>query len=232
MNQRIAQLKPILTVAYVRTKNTTQDQINKFLTYFEGTDVIPVCHYEIPGDRQTTVMNIFAATKTPYVAIVSPDGCVDSEALLTTVDILEQKTGSAFATVRVCQGKASGEEALSRLADQIQPIDVYMSPGRLSSVAVYRVDIVNAIIEKFYRKFFGHFEWTLRMVLANLHGFEASDAIGYIYAEGVRDTVVSVGRSFIEPSMTLNTLLSDGLVTLDERQAMLLGINLPKVSVE
>lgn len=227
MKQRTPQQKPVLTVAYVRTKNTTQDQINKFLTLFEDAGVVPECHYEIPGDRQTTVMNIFAGVKTPYVTIVNPDGWVDTDGLLSMVETLEQKQALAFVSPRVCLVKESGEEVLTRASTQVLPTDVYISPGRLPQVAVYRVSMVNAIIEQFYKKFFGLFEWTLRMVLANLHGFEASDVVGYYHGDGARDSLVSTGSSFIEPSMTLNELLTSGLVTLDERQAAIIGISLP-----
>lgn len=227
MNQRSAQLKPFLTVAYVRTKNTTQDQINKFLTLFEDADVVPECHYEIPGDRQTTVMNIFAGVKTPYVTIVNPDGWVDTDGLLAIVEILEQKQTLGFMSARVCLVKEAGDEVLTRPSAQVLPTDVYISPGRLPQVAIYRVSMVNAIIEQFYKKFFGLFEWTLRMVLANLHGFEASDVVVYYHGDGTRDSLVSTGSSFIEPSMTLNELLMSGLITLDKRQAAIVGISLP-----
>lgn len=232
MKQREALQKPILTVAFIRTKSTTQEQVNKFLSFFNGDDIVPAEHWEIPGDRQTTVMNIFAAARTPYVTIVNPDGVVNLDDLLTAADLLEQKVTAAFTTVRVCHVKVSGEEVLTRAAAQVQPCDVYSSPGRLSPVAIYRVAMVNEIIEKFYRVFFGLFEWTLRMVLASKHGFVASDAVGYYYGDGERDSALSVGSGFIEPSMTLNTLITSGLVVLDERQASIIGISLPRINGE
>lgn len=220
---------PLLTVAYIRTKDTTQEQINHFLSFFEDSQVVVTEHWAIPGDRQTTVMNIFTATKTPYVTIVDPNGWVDVEKMLEVVSILQSREQLAFAVPRVCLIKSTGEQHVSRPSASLSPADIYISANRLAPITIYRLSMVNEIIEQFYRKFFGHFEWVLRMVLANKYRFKALDEVVYYYGDGARSSVISEGERFIKPGKSVEVLLKDGLITLNAYQGLAIGIKINPV---